>query len=43
MLFVAFLQFVNVEATLTAEQRKVYDTAVHVWYVWQCKKVKSSY
>ncbi|CAH3176312.1 unnamed protein product, partial [Porites lobata] len=24
-------EFVNVEATLTAEQRKVYDTAVHVW------------
>lgn len=28
-----FLQFVNVEAPLTASQIKVYDTAVHVWYV----------
>ncbi|CAH3034300.1 unnamed protein product, partial [Porites lobata] len=24
-------EFVNVEATLTAQQIKVYDTAVHVW------------
>ena len=31
--FPIYFQFVNVEAPLTPDQVKVYDTAVHVWWV----------
>ena len=32
--YCVLLQFCNVEASLTASQIKVYDTAVHVWYAF---------